>query len=248
VLLVVVIVLLAAGRFGLVDIPGITPSGGASVDDADAAEVARDATGESVEGPAETSIPSTPASPTGGEPSTTPPPADGAGGAPENPLLAFALTLGSFEDLPSAEARAVANRRTFPDLEFVVAPVEVDGRAWFRLLAGPASDRAAVDGVRERLVGGGRGGGGDWIVRRAPLAFLVAAHSSLPLARRNVQALEDSGIPSYVLVHRGENGAVRYRVYVGAYANAAEAGYMARILDENRIEDAQLTERRGVRP
>jgi hypothetical protein len=80
------------------------------------------------------------------------------------------------------------------------------------------------------------------------LAFLVAAHSSLPLARRNVQALEDSGIPSYVLVHRGENGAVRYRVYVGAYANAAEAGYMARILDENRIEDAQLTERRGVRP
>ena len=33
-----------------------------------------------------------------------------------------------------------------------------------------------------------------------------------------------------------------------AHANAAEAGYMARILDENRIEDAQLTERRGVRP
>lgn len=246
VLLAVVVGLLVAGRFGLLDIPGITPSEGASVDDADAAEVAREANGESVDGPAESSLPSTPASASGGEPST--PPADGAAGAPESPVLTFALTLGSFEDLASAEARAAANRRAFPDLDFVIAPVEVEGRAWFRLLAGPAPDRAALDGVRERLAGAGRGGAGDWIVRRAPLAFLVAAHSSLPLARRNVQALGDAGIPSYVLVHRGEDGALRYRVYVGAYANAAEADYMARLLEENRIQDAQLTERRGVRP
>jgi hypothetical protein len=163
-------------------------------------------------------------------------------------VAAYVLTLGSFEDLASAQARARANRRAYPEVDFVVAPVEVDQRPWFRLLAGPAADLDDLSLVRERLTGSPTGGPGDWIVRRAGLAYLVAAPRSPDLAQRRVQALASAGIPAHILQFTREDGVSEFRVYVGAYADAAEAGYMGRILEENNIDDARLTERRGIQP
>lgn len=248
-LFAVVLAVLLAAWMGLVEIPGITPAPDGSVDEVDAAELAPGAPNDPGVAATDVSGSGEPEAPVeAGEARSEPPEARGAAAPGENPVAAYVLTLGSFEDLASAQARARANRRAYPEVDFVVAPVEVDQRPWFRLLAGPAADLDDLSLVRERLTGSPTGGPGDWIVRRAGLAYLVAAPRSPDLAQRRVQALASAGIPAHILQFRREDGVSEFRVYVGAYADAAEAGYMGRILEENNIDDARLTERRGIQP
>jgi hypothetical protein len=248
-LLAVVLAVLLAAWMGLVEIPGITPAPDGSVDEVDAAELSPGAPNDPGVAATDVSVSGEPEAPVeAGEGRSDPPQARGAAAPGENPVAAYVLTLGSFEDLASAQARARANRRAYPEVDFVVAPVEVDQRPWFRLLAGPAADLDDLSLVRERLTGSPTGGPGDWIVRRAGLAYLVAAPRSPDLAQRRVQALASAGIPAHILQFTREDGVSEFRVYVGAYADAAEAGYMGRILEENNIDDARLTERRGIQP
>ena len=69
--------------------------------------------------------------------------------------------------------------------------MEVNGRPWFRLLAGAAADPDALALVRERLTGSPipSGVSRDWFVRRADLAFLVAEFPTVEGAEEEVSAL-----------------------------------------------------------
>ena len=121
--------------------------------------------------------------------------------------------------------------------------------AYFRLLAGPAADSAELLEVRDRLVAAQTGGGADdWIIREARLAYLVGVAPRLPLAERNVEILSELGIPAHILRYTNAEGTTAFRVYSGAYADNAEAAYLGRLLEENNIRIATLTERRGLRP
>lgn len=235
VLLGVVMVLLVAGRMGWVDLPWITPSPG-TVDETGAAEPLPGAETPMEEGAsaaaAEFTMPAAAADPAV---------------VPESPVAAFSLALVSYSRADSALARARLLGLARPDLQFLVVPVEVQGTPFFRLLAGGSADAASVEGVRESLAGDLPGADG-WIVRGSGLAFLVGSHGSLAVAERQVEALAAAGIPAHVLRYDDGAGVSGFRVYAGAFANPGEARYMARLLEENGIQNVSLTERRGVRP
>lgn len=226
VILTMVLGVLAAGWMGWVEIPGITPTPGA-VEEAGAAEPI-----PGVESPEEAASPAAEPAPVV---------------AAESPVAAFALALGSYSRADSALARARLLAQARPDLEFLVAPVEVQGTPFFRLLAGASADAASVEAVRESLAGTVPGAE-NWIVRESRLAFLVGSTESLALAERQVEALAAAGIPAHVLHYEDGTGVSRFRVYAGAFANPGEARYLARLLEENGIQNATLTERRGARP
>lgn len=242
ILLLAVLGVLVAGWAGFVEIPFITPSGGSGVGEADAAEVDGSVTPvpavDAVEAEGEVADPAA-VDPATGEPVSL-----------ESPVAAYVLALSSWSDLESAQNRAKAYNVALPDVQFIVAPVEVDGRPWYRLLAGPAVDRAQLEEVRDRLARARTGNQDDWIIREARLAYLVGAPPSLELAQRQTGVLEGLGIPAHILAYTSPEGETRYRIYSGAYANAAEARYLARLLEENNIDldDVPLTERRGIRP
>ncbi|HSG49168.1 MAG TPA: SPOR domain-containing protein, partial [Longimicrobiales bacterium] len=233
VLLVGVLAVLVAGWLGLVEIPGITRSTSAGVEEAGAAVPGQDGPGE---GEAE-AAPETPSEATPG----------GAGSGVESPAATYVLALGSYSSHDSARARARVLADAIPDVPFLVAPVEVEGTAFYRLLAGSAPDTAAIRAVQAELSGAAPGAR-DWIMRRAGLGFLLGSPATLALAERQVDALAALGIPAHILRYDDGAGVTEYRVYAGAYADPGEARYMARLLAENDIQNATLTERKGVRP
>lgn len=229
VLILAVLTVLVAGWLGIVEIPGITPSSATGVEEAGAAVPS---SGTSAEAPA---VPTVAA------------PGGGAAIGPESPVAAYVLALGSYSSHDSAQARARVLADALPDIPFLVAPVEVQGTPFYRLLAGGAPDTAALRVVQSQLSRTAPGAD-DWIMRPAGLGFLLGSHASLALAERQVGALSELGIPVHVLLYEDGAGAMEYRVYAGAYGTPGEARYMARLLEANNIQNATLTERKGVRP
>jgi hypothetical protein len=224
VLLLIVLALLVAEWMGFVEIPWITPEGGRGPGAAGAAEPtpAGEMVSEAGEAPAA-------------------PPED------PNPIAAYVLAVASFTDLDDALERRNLLELVLPDVQFIVAPVEVEGSPYFRLLAGPAQDTLELLAIQDEMnqVLTQRV---DGVIREANLAFLVGAQPRLNLAERFVDALDALGIPAHVLSYTEAGGAVWYRVYAGAYADASEASYLGRLLTEAGQSNFTLTERRGVQP
>src|SRR5690606_9121306 len=149
-----------------------------------------------------------------------PPPASGPLGVP---VVGASLVLGEFLDAPVARLQAEALAGQRPDLLFVVAPIEVDGTVYHRLLAGPAADLTdALEAARARAAELSRVDIPGYVLElpapRPPGGFLQASAPTAP--------------------------APRYRVYAGAYADAHEAAYLAGLLAQRRIQ-ARLIERTG---
>ncbi len=92
---------------------------------------------------------------------------------------AYSLSLAAFEDESVATLRAenLAGRRT--DLLFTTVPVQVSGRVFHRILAGPATDSVAAEELRTSL--GESLSDEDssvWIVRATSLAFALGDYES----------------------------------------------------------------------
>jgi hypothetical protein len=192
-------------------------------------------------------------------------PAVVAAEAPNADVLAASLTLGAFTDLPVARLQAESLARQRPDLLFVVAPLEVDGVVYHRLLAGAARDSSEALVLRARLAKVlTRENPATWRLQRTPLAFDLGEAHDLAAARARVEALSRVDIPAYVLEFpappraapvgpppngfvqvSSRAGAARYRVYAGAYADAHEAAYLADLLARHGVTQARLIERTG---
>ena len=218
-----VLAVLAAARFGVIEIPGITPATAVP----DAAPAAP---------PAATTTASAPV------------PA-----SPESPPLRVSLALGAFENAGAARLQANSLSEQRPDLLFVVAPVESAGKIYYRLLAGPAEDSASAVALREKLATTlTREDPSTWLVRATPLAFELGDRAELAEAKARVADLASVDIPAYVLElsPRTATGAIRlrYRVYGGAFADAEEASYFQSLLVSKGFPDARLTERTGRHP
>jgi hypothetical protein len=178
---------------------------------------------------------------------------------PRVDVLDASPTLGAFTYAPVAllQAESLAEQR--PDLLFVVAPLEVDGVVYHRLLAGPARDSAEAVALRARLATVlTREDPASWRLQRTPLAFDLGEADGLAKARSRVAALSRVDIPAYVLELpapippssgfvqvSSRAGAARYRVYAGAYADAHEAAYLAAVLARLGETQARLIERTG---
>lgn len=238
------VAIVVAGWYGLIDVPGISSrrtAGGAAAP----AEVVREAaaqTGEEASGvPAEV------------------PPASGASldsatGAPSvdanaSPLLAWGLRIGAFRNREVAKEQADLMSARAPGHLFVVVPVEVQGVRWFRVVSAAAEERADAEALRTDLAT--RLGAADaeqWLVRRAPLAFLAGSVATMEQAEARVETLEAAGVDAFALTLAAPDGTSTFRIYAGAYATADEAATMRGLLEAAGLGEAPLVERRGIRP
>jgi hypothetical protein len=145
------------------------------------------------------------------------------------------------------EAAAIADR--VRDHVVVIAPVDVNGRRWWRVISSLAPDRETAEGLRTEL-----GAAltdvepADWLVRRAPSAFLLDETMEIDTARASAEVFRERGIDAYVMAVARDDGSRSFRVYAGAYANAEEAAVMRELLVNAGVDSPALVERRGVRP
>ncbi len=167
--------------------------------------------------------------------------------SPQTPTQAYSVGVAAYTDLDAARARA----RGVDAVEGafgVVAPVNLDGTVFYRVLAGPATDSLEAAALAERLAAAGTLGAGDWVVRHTPLAFHLGEMGDPETARQRVEALEAMGIPAYVLAVDYQDRQVRYRVYAGAYAHEAEAEYLLGRMEAQGLNNATLVTRVGRLP
>jgi cell division septation protein DedD len=167
-----------------------------------------------------------------------------SGGAiASDPLQAWSLALEAHEDGAVAAARVRELGLRWPGALFWLAPIDVRERRFHRVLAGPATTRDEVEALRARL-----GGDARWIAREAAWAFLLGELPELEAARTWGEVLGELGVPTHVLAVGGAEGPVRFRVYAGSYASEDEAEALRRILEEQGLDSAPFSERRGTVP
>ena len=158
---------------------------------------------------------------------------------------AYSLSLAAFEDESVATLRAenLAGRRT--DLLFTTVPVQVSGRVFHRILAGPATDSVAAEELRTSL--GESLSDEDssvWIVRATSLAFALGDYESREAADRRAGEIPLTSVAPYVF-EVGVTDRPTFRVYAGAYADSAEASVAHSRFMEAGEEIPQLVRRVG---
>ena len=163
-------------------------------------------------------------------------------------LMAFSVSLGSYRDQGTAEARVSELAAKVPDVLFTIAPVQVEGEVVHRVLAGPAADSAEALALGTRVAGTAGLGSSDWVARATPRAFDLGEMPELDAALRRSEVLKGLGVPSYVLAVSYDDGSVRFRVYAGAYADESEASYLSGLLQERGLSSATLSDRTGRPP
>jgi len=135
-----------------------------------------------------------------------------------------------------------------PDVLFMVVPVEVNGRSYYRALAGPATDSADAAALRERIASATGRDPTDWVLRRTPQAFEMGEMPDLQAAQEQVGVLRGLDVPAYVLAVDYSDGSVAFRVYAGAYADEAEASLLLRHIADSGLSAAHLSDRKGRLP
>jgi len=234
---VLIVAIVAAGWYGLIEVPGISPRRSAGtpegtreasaqvVDDAalpQAADVADEAVGSE-------------------DPSPAP---DVAA-----PLQAWGLRIGAFRSQGVARQQVGLMSGRAPDHLFIVVPVDVQDTRWYRVVSALAEERADGESMRSDLAARlGSAEAEQWLVRRAPWTFLLAETSTEEQARARLESLSAAGLDSFVMALPRSDGSTVFRVYAGAYADSEEASAMQALLEAAGIADAPLVERRGILP
>lgn len=163
-------------------------------------------------------------------------------------VMAFSVALGAYQDSAVANQTVASFAAKVPDVLFVIAPVEVNGSVYERVLAGPAQDSAAAIALAAHVSEVTGANPSTWVTRSSPQAFQLGEMADLEAARRRETALRDLGIPAYTLAVDYDDGSVRYRVYAGAYADDSEAAYLSGLLQERGLSTATLSDRIGRLP
>jgi cell division septation protein DedD len=218
------------------------PEGGSTAGEAGEAGAGTDAAG----GDAAASPTGTPAEPgTSGDGTVTSTP--GAGGV-EVPL-GYSVGLASYESEAEALAVTADLGTRVSEPQFIAAPVEVNGRVYWRVLAGPVQGIQDAEGLRSTLPPRlGYASGSAWVIHWTPMAFLLAQAPSLAQARATAASLRSSAIPAYVLEGTSGGGSRVWRVYAGAYSSAEEASVLAQRLREVQGTVPDLVRRTGLPP
>lgn len=174
---------------------------------------------------------------------------EGPGIAPQalaTPSLAapYSVAVEAQRGLAAAEDRLAELRSTVPDIGFYIAPASTDTVPYYRIMAGPVADSAAALAVLDELLERGvKGARSARDVEYTPLAFLLDDFQTREAAAQIAAELRQRGIPSYVLAVP-EPAGLHFRLYAGAYAGAAEAGSMRRLLHDAGLNDT-LVQRTG---
>ena len=135
------------------------------------------------------------------------------------------MGVASYADATRAESEASRLAARFPDLFWTVAPAEVAGTVYYRVLGGLLPDSMAAMGVGGELA---RGGVPEWIVRRSGRVVELGTWETADQAASQRAAAREDGIPAYLSRLELTDGSARYAVYAGAYAGV-EADVVSRM-------------------
>ncbi len=160
-----------------------------------------------------------------------------------SPELPYSVLIASYAAAADARERIDRLRRADEGL-FFIAPTPVRGAIYHRVFAGARAGPEAGRALMQRLVASGRKETASaWDVRPAGLAFRLGLFASEGAARRAAEALEEEGVPAYVLP-AGEEDTRAWQVLAGAYESRAAAGPMAALLEREGLA-VDLVTRRG---
>jgi len=158
----------------------------------------------------------------------------------------FTVALAAYQDLATATSHVETLAARTSDHLFILAPVEVGGTIFHRVLAGFAPDSAAASRLSGALSLALGESSEPWIVRDAPLAFEVARSPVRDVAIEYRDAVRALDLPAYLLGVDMSDGTVDYRVYVGAYSFEAESSHLRSLLSENGLAGFLLVRRFGT--
>jgi hypothetical protein len=175
-------------------------------------------------------------------------PAAAAAPTESSPLMGYSVAMEAHQDARVANRRVTSLSRRVPGVVFASVPVEVDGRVFHRVLAGPALDAADASRLSSVVAQTAGVDPSTWVIRETPRAFRVGEMDDHDAAARRVSTLSELGVPAYVLAVDYSDGSTRYRVYTGAYSNEAEASHLSRMLVERGLGAASLSDRIGRLP
>lgn len=166
---------------------------------------------------------------------------------PVPPNADFSVAVASYADAARAEARRARLTSVVPALPWFVAPVEVDGVAYHRVMGGMVADSSAALALGAELAREGTGGIGQWIARPTGWVLDFGEHEDRAAAEQELQRIRGQAIPAQLAEIRFTDQTVRYRVYAGGYRDAAEASYLAGVAEASGLS-ARTTRRMGRPP
>jgi hypothetical protein len=178
-------------------------------------------------------------------------PAPLPGPQPETAVMSHVIFIDTWREAETPGAWADALRERMPNLLGLVTPLSIDGDRQFALLVGPAYNAAEADRLRAPLAEAFDLLNPDpdsWVVQEAPYSFFLGEYETQGEANSRVQALAGLAVPAFVLRVTYPEQAGAFRVYAGAFSDELEARGMARLLNENDLDDAAFTELRGRLP
>ena len=182
--------------------------------------------------------------------SLVPPPVELPGPLPETPVMRHVLFVDSWRDRDTPISTAVALQGRLPQLLFFVTPIVTDGSRQYGLFVGPAFSSLEANALKAPLAEVlDRLNPDDWLVQPAPYAFFFGEYGTVDEAYARVKELSLSSVSTYVLeVSYAAEAPTAFRVYGGAFSDEFQATEMGRVMDENDVSGAPLTERRGRVP
>lgn len=164
------------------------------------------------------------------------------------PVARFDIAIAAYRNAAVAAGRASRLRRAVPGLLVTCVPVEVKGKLFHRVLVGVAATSEDAAALTERVARATGLSSSSWVTRSTPRAFYFGESAEQGVAAGRVEELEARGLPAYALAVDYSDGSVRYRVYVGAFADRVEASYMSTRLKELGLDGTTLSDRFGRLP
>lgn len=145
---------------------------------------------------------------------------------PVPPNADFSVAVASYANADRAEERRARLAGVVPAIPWFVAPVELDGTAYHRVMGGLVADSSAALALGAELAREGTGGIGEWIARRTGWVLDFGEQEDRAKAEQELQRIRSEGIPAQLAEIRFTDQTVRYRIYAGGYRDAAEASYL----------------------
>lgn len=154
---------------------------------------------------------------------------------PVPPNADFSVAVASYTNPDGAEQRRATLASVVPELPWFVAPVELDGVAYHRVMGGLVADSSAALALGAELAREGSGGIGEWIARPSGWVLDFGEHKDRATAEQELERIRSEGIPAQLAEIRFTDQTVRYRIYAGGYRDAAEASYLASVAEASGL-------------
>lgn len=145
---------------------------------------------------------------------------------------AWSAEVRFFNTREDAQALVTTLGDTMPAATFAPRLVPGDSASWYRVVVGAFSDSISAENFLSSLRSRGAIPASDGRVTHTPWALLVDSASDNVMARLRISGYQGRGLPAYSL----RDSSNLWRVYVGAFGEAADANRFKQELDSLNIQ------------